>query len=103
MYGQFARQSAQVLPYELQAAARSAETERAIGTGLSAAGMLAGVGGAAGGLGGAGAAAGGGTSQLSWAQLLSMMGNSAGMFNGQQQQPSSTFTPGGTISSPGMW
>lgn len=57
MYGQFARQSAQVLPYELQAAGRSAEDMRGAGTGLSAAGALVGLGGAAGAFGSGASAA----------------------------------------------
>lgn len=57
MYGQFAKQSSQVLPYELQAAARSAEDMRGAGTALSAAGMLTGLGGAAGAFGGGASAA----------------------------------------------
>lgn len=96
MYGQFAKQSAQVLPYELQAAATSAETERGIGTGLSALGSLVGVGGAAGALGGGASAASGaaqGASQLSWLKYLSSLGGAGySMFGQRQPNPQQSYT-----------
>jgi hypothetical protein len=48
MYSQFARQSQQVLPYELQDAARSGATESSVGGLVSQLGMLAGLAGASG-------------------------------------------------------